>query len=245
MLDPLHRQTYAIADPHGCLDVLGQALSSVDLSGDAHLYLLGDYIPHETTGLGSIEGGLSGEAWAVRCAESLEFVRAYEAAHPDKVSVLPGNHELMLLDRVKSGELAMDRETLRWLRRVVKTPYFENERHVFVHAGVDEDAGDWWRWGSDVWFFCGKFPPSLGPFEKDVIAGHVGTLQVSRYAREEGLVVGEGSEGVFWDGASHYYLDATTERSGRINVLCYDSALERYTQRLATADGVSAPTVVG
>ena len=239
--DPLHRFTYAIADPHGCVGVLKRALGAVDLSGDAHLYLLGDYVPHETTGFGAVENGLSGEAWAARCAESLELVRAYEAAHPGKVSVLPGNHELMLLDRVESGELEMDRVLLRWLQGVAAMSYFETERQIFVHAGVDEEAGDWWRWGSDAWFFCGKFPPSFGTFEKDVIAGHVGAQQASRYASEQGCEVASYSGGVFWDGESHYYLDATTERSGRINILCYDARLATYTQRFATASDVSAP----
>ena len=43
---------YAISDPHGCLDVLERALGAVDLADGSELYLLGDYIPHETFNMG-------------------------------------------------------------------------------------------------------------------------------------------------------------------------------------------------
>lgn len=221
MLVASHDKVYAIADPHGCLDVLERALSAVDLSGDAHLFLLGDYIPHERPDMDE-------EELVARATESLAYVRAFAEAHPRKVSVLPGNHELMLLDLVASGELWIKRDLLRWLRGL--PAYIETERQIFVHAGVDEEAGDYWRWGSEDWYFCSKFPPVFGTFEKDVIAGHVGPMK---------LVGGFDYEGVFWDGQSHYYLDATTEETGRINVLCYDRRSGVYTQRIATADGVS------
>ena len=237
-LDPMHRHTYAISDPHGCLDVFGRALSAVDLSGDVHLYLLGDYVPHGRAGFGAIENGLTGDAWAARCVESLEFVRAYAEANSGKVTVLLGNHEWMLLDRVEDGEFELGSSLLGWLRVCGRTPYCENERQVLVHAGVDEEAGDWWRWGSDNRYFSEKFPPSFGTFEKDVIAGHVNAWETSHAAMGRGLGVEPCAEGVFWDHASHYYIDGTTERSGRINVLCYGAELNKYTQRIATADDV-------
>lgn len=233
-MDPLHQMTYALSDPHGCLDVLEQALSSIDLSGDAHLYLLGDYVPHEKTGFGSDGAVLTGMAWLTLCMESLEMVRDFEAAHPGKVSVLPGNHELMLLDRVAIGELVIPRDILRWLRRLRKTPFLETERQVFVHAGVDEEAGEYWRWGSDPAFFCEKYPPSVGAFEVDIVAGHVNVRQAAQLA---GVVLDDEFQGVFWDGESHYYIDGTTERSGVIPILRYDAVRGEYTQRIVTAAG--------
>ena len=221
MLVAAHDTTYALADPHGCLDVLERALSAVDLTGDAHLYLLGDYIPHARVDMDEAE-------YAARAAESLAYVRAFAEAHRNKVTVLPGNHELMLIELADSGVLQIKRDLLRWLRSL--PVYVETERQIFVHAGVDEEAGDFWPWAREDWYFCGKFPPSFGAFEKDIIAGHVGPVK---------LVGGFVYEGVFWDGQSHYYLDATTEVSGRMNLLMYDARSGAYSQRIATADGVS------
>lgn len=221
MLDATHKITYAITDPHGCMDVLKQALAACDLSGDAHLYLLGDYIPHTYA-------DTDPAVFVRQSLEALEFVRAFQMARPHKVSVLPGNHELWLLDSVDRGCLDMDRGLERWLRKLPM--YRETERQVFVHAGVDEEAGDWWRTGSEDWYFCGKYPAAFGAFEKDIIAGHVGV---------PGIVGDPSFEGVFWDGQSHYFLDATTEETGRINILIYDAERDVYRQRIATADGVS------
>ena len=216
-----HRKLYAIANPHGCLDVLKRALSAVDLSGNSHLFLLGDYVPHEWVWMGPKE-------YAARSTEALEFVRVFQAEHPGKVSVLPGNHELWLLDKVRCREIGMDRELLRWLQSL--PPYLETERQIFVHAGVDEEAGASWRIGYDAEYFCGKYPPAFGAFEKDIVAGHVGV---------QGLAEDDGHQGVFWDGQSHYYLDATTEQTGMINILIFDEESGRYSQRIATADAVS------
>ena len=221
MLETTHKTTYAIADPHGCLDVLKQALSVVDLSGDAHLYLLGDYIPHFYVNTDPAK-------YAAQVIESLEFVCAYERAHPHKVSVLAGNHEVWVLNQVDLGELYLERDLLRWVKGL---PYYlETERQFFVHAGVDEEAGEYWRWGTEDSVYFMKHPATFGAFEKDIIAGHVGA---------PGLAGNHGFEGIFWDGQSHYFLDATTEKTGRINVLIYDAERGVYRQRIATADGVS------
>jgi len=102
-------------------------------------------------------------------------------------------------------------ELIDWLREL---PYFyETERQIFVHAGIDEEAGDWWPWATPKETFVGKFPPSTGAFCKDIIAGHAGTCRLA----------GEPSyHGVYWDGLSHFYIDGSIQLGGRLNILAWD-----------------------
>jgi serine/threonine protein phosphatase 1 len=116
-----------------------------------------------------------------------------------------------------------------WLRGL---PYFyETEKQIFVHAGIDEEAGEFWKLGTQEDDFVQKFPAETGRFYKDVIAGHVGT----------GAIAGDASfHDVFWDGESHYYLDGTVAESGTIPLLKYDTETERYTEFKRSA-GSGAP----
>ena len=114
--------------------------------------------------------------------------------------------------------LEHDRELITWLRGLPY--YYETERQIFVHAGVDEEAGEYWALGTPESTFVGKFPASRGSFVKDVIAGHIGTYSIS----------GDRSfHDVYWDGASHYYIDGTVYVSGRLPVLMYDEETGKYT----------------
>lgn len=208
---------YAISDTHGCQDAFERALSVIGHTGENHLYLLGDYIPHQTDEMGEAD-------YYTKAARALSYVRAFQQAHWDHVTVLPGNHELFLLQQAELGKIEITASLHEWL---LSLPIFEEaERQVFVHAGVDEEAGEYWRWGSDNWYHCSKFPATFGPFEKDIIAGHVGA---------SGLAGDPDFEGVFWDGQSHYYIDGSTERTGRINILRYDTERRVYEQRVITA----------
>lgn len=212
---------YAISDPHGCLDALGRALDAVDLSGKNHLYLLGDYIPH-------VESCADAQDFASRSAQALTCVRAFEASHPGNVTVLAGNHELYLLELEERGLIELSPDLKRWMKGLEF--FVECDEQVYVHAGIDEAAGEWWRWGSEPWYFCSKHPATFGRFAKDVIAGHVGA---------PGLAGDPDFEGAYWDGESHYYVDASTEVTGRITILRYDVARRTYAQQVATAEGVS------
>lgn len=107
--------------------------------------------------------------------------------------------------------LAADPALMDWLRSL---PYFyEAEGQIFVHAGIDEEAGDWWPWTTQEYVFTQKFPAETGPFYKDIIAGHVGT---------SGLAGDPDAHGVFWDGENHYYIDGSIQRGGRLNLLAWD-----------------------
>lgn len=107
--------------------------------------------------------------------------------------------------------LATDPELVAWLREL---PYYhETDRQVFVHAGVDEEAGEWWPWGTPEYVFTGKFPAETGAFYKDIVAGHVGTFSLA----------GDPAYcGVWWDGQSHYYIDGGVYRGGQLNLLSWN-----------------------
>ena len=113
--------------------------------------------------------------------------------------------------------LETNRDLIRWLRGL---PYYhETEKQIFVHAGIDEEAGDWWRLGTPASTFVGKYPHIMGRFDKDIIAGHVGTYK---------LMGDPDFHGILWDGESHYFCDGTVSVSGNIPVLVYDTDTCKY-----------------
>ena len=115
--------------------------------------------------------------------------------------------------------LSANHELIQWLRTLPY--YYETERQIFVHAGIDEEAGEWWRCGTPEYMFTGKYPASAGSFYKDIIAGHIGT---ARIAGDPNF------HGVYHDGQSHYYIDGTVNESGRIPILVYDEEKKKYSE---------------
>ena len=252
---------YAMSDIHGYLDILQSNLALLDLSGDCCLVLLGDYIDY---------GPESGQV--------LRRIYELQKQHgSEKVIVLRGNHEEMLLEWLdvfhdgytgtpdESGlvpwnewlETDEDYQTFRtlvtaeqwvWFRQICPTIsdtvrnleaarmvrrtnadliawlrllpyYYETNRQLFVHAGVDEELGNWWRQGTPESMLVGKYPASTGRFYKDVIAGHIG---VSTLAKDPNY------HGVWHDGKSHWYIDGTVKNSGVIPILTYDDRTGKY-----------------
>lgn len=109
------------------------------------------------------------------------------------------------------------RELLQWIKKLPY--YYATDTQIFVHAGVDEEAGDWWNVGTPDYYFTGKYPPTFGRFYMDIIAGHTATSSIT----------GEREfHDVFYDGESHYFIDGGVEKSGSIPVLVYDDKKKRY-----------------
>jgi len=104
-----------------------------------------------------------------------------------------------------------NRELLAWMRSLPL--YYETKTWIFVHAGVEEAAEDLWKTGTPDEMFMWKYPPSTGAFCKTVIAGHVGTYSI---AREPTF------HDVYYDGASHYYIDGTVYNGGNLCLLSCD-----------------------
>lgn len=115
---------------------------------------------------------------------------------------------------------------MKWLNHL---PYFyETENQIYVHAGIDEEAGDLWKYGTAEFIFTGKYPPTKGKFLKDIIAGHVWAKHVSR---------DKNHRGVFYDGMSHFYIDGSVARTKQLLCLAYDEDSGAYYDVKFDAEG--------
>ena len=101
--------------------------------------------------------------------------------------------------------------------------YFETKSQIFVHAGVDEEAGQYWKWGSSANILLGRFAATKGKFYKTIIAGHVGTCT-------RDLADDRNYHDVFYDGESHYYVDGSFYKGGKLLLLAYDEENGKYYQ---------------
>ena len=98
-----------------------------------------------------------------------------------------------------------------------------NHEQIFVHAGVDEEAGEYWMWGTSDSILLGKFPATKGKFYKTIIAGHVGT-------GTRDLADDRNYHDVFYDGESHCYIDGSVYKGGKLLLLAYDEENGKYYQ---------------
>lgn len=106
------------------------------------------------------------------------------------------------------------------IQRLNKLPlYYETKDQIFVHAGIDEEAGELWKTGTNDRTFVFKYPAQKGRFYKDIIAGHIGANEV-RGDKE--------NYDIYYDGQSHYYIDTSVYFSGRLNVLACDEDTGKY-----------------
>lgn len=209
---------YCMSDIHGCIEAFETALDMVlehlD-EPDTQLLLLGDYV----------HGGGSDRAVLDRIME-LQNRYGYE-----KVIALLGNHEEFILQGystidyednvvVIGGGSSADDKYISWLGTL---PLYHTEGNtIFVHAGIDEDAGDLWEWGTGDHIFTSKYPAETGKIhdlEMKVVAGHVGTADISGDPRYHDI---------YFDGESHYYIDGTVLESGVIAVLMVDTETDKY-----------------
>ena len=113
-----------------------------------------------------------------------------------------------------------DDKYIRWMENLSR--YYTEGNTIFVHAGIDEDAGDLWEWGTGDEIFTGKYPAQTGQIEgldMKIVAGHIGTAEISGNSCYHDI---------YYDGASHYYIDGTVLESGRIPVLKVDTETDKY-----------------
>ena len=108
-----------------------------------------------------------------------------------------------------------------WLKGMPS--YYEAENQIFVHAGVDEEAGEYWMWGTSDYILLSKFPATKGKFYKTIIAGHVGT-------GSRDLADDRNYHDVYFDGESHYYIDGSVYKGGKLILLAYDEDEDKYYQ---------------
>ncbi len=199
---------FAMSDIHGSPLEFEKALSLVDLSGDNMLILCGDYVHGY-------------DSYTV-----LDRIIALQQKYGyDKVVALLGNHEEMVMngmwpicenEEIECDE-AREERYIRWMNSLPR--YYATDTQIFCHAGVEEEAGEEWKWGTNEYTYTEKFPAQTGKFCMDIIAGHVGTYSIAHNSS---------FHDIYFDGESHYYLDGTVLRSGIIPVLMYDTDTNKY-----------------
>lgn len=191
--------TYAVGDVHGCYDLLTDLLhrivadiESTPASGLVELIFLGDYIDrgpetasvlsslvwierngplpaiflkgnHEQAMLDFIADPVQHSPWLrVGGAETL---RSYCIAPPDEVGPDADYVELrdLLLDRLPAAHL----DFLQRLRL-----YHENDRYVFVHAGIRPGVAMRAQDHEDLLWIRDEFLANERPAKKRVVHGH-------------------------------------------------------------------------
>ena len=222
---------FAMSDIHGFTMEFEEALSLIleHLEDeDTKLVLLGDYIH----GGGDSKGVLD---------RIIGLQRKYGS---DKVLPLLGNHEEFVLmgdssvsSMFKSLDDSYDEESeemyVRWMESLPR--YYVEDNTIFVHAGIDEGAGDLWEWETTEEVFTSKYPPETGEIpdlDMKVVAGHVSTEEISG---ERGFF------DIYYDDASHYYIDGDVKASGRINIIRVDTKQEKYYQVTESGEWLILP----
>ena len=214
---------YCMSDIHGCIDAFNEALLLVldhlD-EPDTKLVLLGDYIHGGNDNYGVLD-------------KIMDLQKEY-GKH--KVTALLGNHEEFVLlgdstidsmwalssavDEDFRDNIGDDEKYIQWMEGLPR--YYTEGNTIFVHAGIDEDAGDMWEWCTGEETFVGKYPPETGKIEGldiKVVAGHISTAQIS----------GDPTfHDIYYDGESHYYIDGSTLDTGVIPVLMVDTETDKY-----------------
>lgn len=223
---------YCMSDIHGCLAEFEQALSLVMEhleEENTMLILLGDYVHGGENNRGVLD-------------KIMKLQREYGS---DKVIALLGNHDDWVVDgtstidfmiagrdryRVDDGS---DDKYIQWISNL-PTHYVEGNT-IFVHAGIDEDAGDLWEWSTSDEIFTFKYPADVGKIpglDMKVVAGHVGTAEISGDPRYHDI---------YYDGESHYYIDGTVLDSGMIPVLMVDTETDKYYRVTETGQWLILP----
>lgn len=153
------------------------------------------------------------------------FVTVYSFISPSckeeisKLKVEKGHYDdLFRISKIiKRNILTNHAELVKWLKDMLL--YYETDTQIFVHAGIDEEAEEYWKVGSSEDIFLSKFPATFGTFYKDIVAGHISTSSLSK---------DKDFHSVYWDGKSHFYIDGETTKSGHVPVLKFNTTTNRY-----------------
>lgn len=218
---------YAMSDIHGYLQEFEEALAKVDLSGDNRLILLGDYIHRGPSSIGVLK----------------KIIALQKRYGRNKVLALLGNHEESVLDRSLPLDMGPDgagpledismeeyQSYVAWMQTLPR--YYTIGKQIFVHAGVEESAGESWKYVTDDYTFTEQKAVRTGKFYMDIIAGHTGTDKITGNPE---------FHDIYYDGYSHYYIDGTVKDSGVIPVLKLDFWQDRYYSVTEAGDQLILP----
>ncbi|MFT8728286.1 MAG: metallophosphoesterase [Liquorilactobacillus ghanensis] len=137
--------------------------------------------------------------------------------------------ELDNLIRQKILQSPTNRPLLNWFTQKYQAKrYYITANQIFVHAGIDENAGDYWESITASETFTNKYPPTTGKFLKTIISGHVYSDEVAQNANYLGKI--------FWDRESHFFIDGHTDQSHVIPLLKYDTQENIYSSYKLISD---------
>ena len=219
---------YAMSDIHGMLRPFRDRLEQLNMDeircGEAKLILLGDYIDRGYNGMKvlktiyDLQADLGENLIVLKGNHDqwfLDFVHCKDAQWLGNSQATAFLSQFLTDDEMKqvfryisrymyknasdTVRKAMEARysgLLRWLEALPL--YFETEHQIYVHAGIDEDAGVLWSVGTSDEMFLEKYPPTKGEFIKDIVAGHVSTSTVSGHRNDHDI---------YYDGYSHFYID--------------------------------------
>lgn len=236
---------FAISDIHGHLDEFLSALSKVDLSDkNNRLILIGDYIDngHQSfqviskiieleelhpnqiiTLLGNHEEWFYD--WLI-----LENPTSSSFSETIKSFFSPEELTYILKSNVNNFEAGVRNEIknnikftpfINWFKKRYRDKrYYETDTQIFVHAGIDEEAGKLWKDLTSSEMFTNKFPITTGGFFKDIVSGHIASWEVAKDKTYQGKI--------YFDGKNHYFIDGDVYHSKTIPVICYDTVTKSY-----------------
>ena len=233
---------FAISDIHGHLDEFISALSKVDLSDkNNRLILIGDYIDNGLQSFQVISKIIeleelypnqiitllgNHEEWFY---DWLILEEPTASAFPETIKsffsteelnyILKSNFETSVRNEIKTNNKFSP--FMKWFQTHYKDKrYYETDSQIFVHAGIDEEAGKLWKELTSSEMFTNKFPLTTGGFFKDIVSGHVASWEVAKDKTYQGKI--------YHDSKSHYFIDGDVNNSKTIPVLCYDTITKKY-----------------
>ena len=236
---------YAISDIHGYLDEFRDALNKVNLNDkDNRLFLLGDYLDNGLQSFQVISKIIeleevypnqiitllgNHEEWFY---DWLILDKPTASAFPETIKSFFSPEELNYIFKSNANnfETAVRNEIknnikfnpfIDWFKKRYRDErYYETETQIFVHAGIDEEAGKLWKELTSSEIFTNKFPITTGRFHKAIISGHIASWEVAKDRRYLGKI--------YYDSKSHYFIDGDVTNSKTIPVLYYDTITQKY-----------------
>lgn len=236
---------FAISDIHGHLDEFISALSKVDLSDkNNRLILIGDYIDNGLQSFQVISKIIELEEvysnqiitllgnheewfydWLIldkpTASAFPETIKSFFS--PEELNYIlksnPNNFETGVRNEIKNN--IKFNPFINWFKKRYRDKrYYETDTQIFVHAGIDEEAGKLWKDLTSSEMFTNKFPITTGGFFKDIVSGHVASWEVAKDKTYQGKI--------YFDGENHYCIDGDVNHSKTIPVICYDTVTKSY-----------------
>ena len=239
---------YALGDIHGCLKELKEVMKYIKLNKDDKIIFLGDYIDRGPDSKACLEyikdlqennkesiivlkgnhefyfeefltkdiewhlgiDPLFKTTYSFFDKEEIEEIEEY-FSHASKKEI----------EKIVRDKMMENKELINWM---INLPYYyETDKQIFVHAGIEEEADDLWMHATPDYMFVEKYPHTIGSFYKDIIAGHIATSTIAN---------DDNYHNIYYDNYSHFYCDGSTPYTSKLPILIYDSNKDEYSSLL-------------